>query len=286
MKIVGAMNVKNEEYIIEYSLTALSEIVDEIVVVDDGSTDRTVDIINKFKKVTNLFCKKPGKKRTEIRDWNMLTRFAGEREANWILYIDADEILEPKAKYEIRKLVEDRSVGEYWFRKITLWKGFDYYRVDNPEEFIFYGQRRGMNPILVRYSPHLKWYDIPLWKKIARFLIRGEKFYPMVPQYGRYFFDGAEGKKVYVDDIVALHLCAVDFSRFMRDKFKYFYWQTKTKPRTSCDDMIKWIMRKVDESTLKLAAVKKEWLWGFEHLIKLPQPQILESVHISQKNQV
>lgn len=269
IKIVGAMNVKNEEWIIEYSLTALSQIVDEIVIVDDGSIDKTVDIIKKFDKVTDLYLKPINGLRTEIADWNRLTRMAQKRGADWILYIDADEVFEPKMKVKIRELVKREDAGEYRFRKITLWHGLKYYRSDRPEEYSPFGDKL-LNPILVKNYHSLKWVDKPLWKKILRFFFYGEKFYPFVPQYGRYGIKGQIGKKIYVDDIIALHFNAVDFSRYIKEKFEYFYWEIKSKPRRSCPEMIQWIMKKIDETNLYLSPVKKEWLWGFEHLIKLP----------------
>ena len=46
------MPVKNEEWIIERSLSSASIWADKIIVSDQGSTDRTVEIARRFPKVT------------------------------------------------------------------------------------------------------------------------------------------------------------------------------------------------------------------------------------------
>lgn len=48
------MPVKNEEWIIERSLSSASIWADKIIVSDQGSTDRTVEIARRFPKVTLL----------------------------------------------------------------------------------------------------------------------------------------------------------------------------------------------------------------------------------------
>ncbi len=45
MKIVGLLPVRNEEWIIAYTLRALLRWVDEVIVLNHASTDRTGDIL-------------------------------------------------------------------------------------------------------------------------------------------------------------------------------------------------------------------------------------------------
>lgn len=50
MKISLCMIVKNEEDTLERCLESVSDIMDEIIIVDTGSTDRTKDIAGKVTK--------------------------------------------------------------------------------------------------------------------------------------------------------------------------------------------------------------------------------------------
>ena len=48
MKLVSLSMVKNEEYWIWYALTSVAPHVDEILVFDNGSQDRTVEIVREI----------------------------------------------------------------------------------------------------------------------------------------------------------------------------------------------------------------------------------------------
>jgi len=85
------MIVKNEERFLAQCLRSVSDVVDEIIVVDTGSTDRTIEIARSF-----------GAKVIE-REWrndfawarNQSLELATKR---WILALDADEELTPESK--------------------------------------------------------------------------------------------------------------------------------------------------------------------------------------------
>ena len=49
------MIVKNEEEMLHRCLNSVKDVVDEIIVVDTGSTDQTVEIASKRKKLTVFF---------------------------------------------------------------------------------------------------------------------------------------------------------------------------------------------------------------------------------------
>jgi len=94
------MIVRDEERHLEACLQSIGDVVDEIVIVDTGSTDRTVEIARAFGA------------RVHVHPWN--ANFAEPRNISlelargaWILYIDADERLRPIS----RKLVRSRLEG-------------------------------------------------------------------------------------------------------------------------------------------------------------------------------
>ncbi len=57
-KIIATYRVKNEARFIEQSLKSVIDICSEIVVLDDNSTDETVEICSGFDKVTNILKQK------------------------------------------------------------------------------------------------------------------------------------------------------------------------------------------------------------------------------------
>ncbi|WP_210191659.1 MULTISPECIES: glycosyltransferase family 2 protein [Rhodomicrobium] len=109
---------KNEEARLARSLAALRPWVDEIVVVDSGSTDRTVDIARSMGA------------RVLHRDWSGYggqKRFAEQQCRNdWVLNVDADEVVTPELADEIRALFRGRTVpepGAYRLRILTVYPG-------------------------------------------------------------------------------------------------------------------------------------------------------------------
>jgi len=94
---------KNEELMIADCLDSLS-FCDEIVVVEDGSTDRTVEIAERMKaKVFTL----------ETDDFSKLRNFGlTKAKGEWILYIDADERVTHRLAEEIKQIpsrISDRN---------------------------------------------------------------------------------------------------------------------------------------------------------------------------------
>jgi tetratricopeptide (TPR) repeat protein len=96
------MIVKDEEEMLPRSLAAVAGAVDEIVVVDTGSTDRTVEIAESFGA------------RVLHHEWT--GDFAAARNVSleaatgdWILWLDADEVLVAGDADELRKLT-----GQTW----------------------------------------------------------------------------------------------------------------------------------------------------------------------------
>ncbi len=101
-----SMIVKNEESFLEGCLESVQGIVDEIVIVDTGSTDRTIEIAKRYKANTHHF------------DW--IDDFAAARNESlkhctgkWILYMDADERLRILDSGHIRKFLYElpESIG-------------------------------------------------------------------------------------------------------------------------------------------------------------------------------
>ncbi len=96
------MIVRDEERFLERCLASVADAVDEIVVVDTGSVDRTMEIARNFGAIV------------EQREWR--NDFAWARNESlklaryrWILQLDADEELLPESKPALRELKNARA---------------------------------------------------------------------------------------------------------------------------------------------------------------------------------
>ncbi|PGH84635.1 glycosyl transferase [Bacillus thuringiensis] len=99
------MIVRNEEKTLEKCLQSIKGVPDEIILVDTGSTDRTLDIAKKWTNHTYSF--------SWIDDFSA-ARNESFRHAtkDYILWLDADDILQPEEaeKLQILKKVLDPSI--------------------------------------------------------------------------------------------------------------------------------------------------------------------------------
>lgn len=103
----------NEEARIEDCLRSVTGIADEIVLVDDGSTDATVAIAHSFgaRVLTRPFD-------TAARQMNFGIQSA---RGKWILIIDADERLTPELRDEIRQTLDEPERHQaYYFPRCNI----------------------------------------------------------------------------------------------------------------------------------------------------------------------
>ena len=130
-KIIAMYRVKNEARFIEQSLKSVIDICSEIVILDDNSTDETVEICSGFDKVTNIL-KQKELPLDETRDRNYLFETTQKLDPDFILSIDGDEVFMPNA-YEI--LLEELSIihpnsDMFDFQFLTLWDNVSTIRTD------------------------------------------------------------------------------------------------------------------------------------------------------------
>lgn len=90
------MRIKDVERWLAQSLASVLPLVDGIVILDDGSTDRTPEICRACPEVVRYqYQVEPT--RDEYRDKNRLLRWALEFSPDWIMVLDGDEVLEERA---------------------------------------------------------------------------------------------------------------------------------------------------------------------------------------------
>lgn len=98
-KISVCMIIKNEEKFLENCLSNIQDLADEIIIVDTGSTDKSIEIAKKFTdKIFNFeWCD----------DFSKARNFSLEKASgNWILSLDADEIISKEDRIKLRKIAE------------------------------------------------------------------------------------------------------------------------------------------------------------------------------------
>ena len=102
------MIVKNEEKYMEQCLNSVKDIVDEIIIVDTGSTDKTREIAKRFN--------------AKIYDFKWIDDFSAARNESlkhaardWVLVLDADEVLDEEGLKKIKEIVKDKEADGYLF---------------------------------------------------------------------------------------------------------------------------------------------------------------------------
>ncbi|MCT8140152.1 glycosyltransferase [Anaerobacillus sp. CMMVII] len=111
------MIVKNEERTLDRCLSSVKDVVDEIIIVDTGSIDRTLEIANRYVQ------------RVYEYEWNNsfsdARNFAQSKASGkWILVLDADEFVDTdNLKLAIDELKESKSSAEAFQVKIYNFTG-------------------------------------------------------------------------------------------------------------------------------------------------------------------
>ncbi len=256
MKVVGAMQVGGYcEWILPKSLRNLASIVDEVVIVGSGHvSDEIVKIVKETANVVAVDLPLGKSTRIEWNDMNKLLQMALRRGADWILFQDSDETFEPRLRTEIREMIKHEKVGMYRFKKYWLWRDEGHYRVDRPDKFLSYA----VNTYLVRASEDLRFPNPAgsFWKRVAKHISGREK---LRPYFGRDPVMGVKGERVDTD-IIVLHHAALNWPQFVKNQIWYATLLAKRHPMRDEYQIAEQLYSILDESTLRLEPVKREWI--------------------------
>ncbi|MGV2967437.1 glycosyltransferase [Paenibacillus xylanexedens] len=148
-KLTAMLQVRNERgRYLEEVLHDLSEFVDEIVIVDDASTDGTPDLCKAYPKVVRLEVLEKPLFSEEWRLRNTLWQAAAGTCPDWLLSVDADELYSSEAKKAIRTLINQEYADWFAFRFYDMWGGRTHYREDD-----LWSLHKRHTASLVRYMP-------------------------------------------------------------------------------------------------------------------------------------
>lgn len=105
VKLSVVLATRNEEANIARCLESVKPIADEMVVVDEESTDKTREIAEKFGAKVFL---EPHHDIFHITKQKALDKASGE----WILQLDADEVVTPELRADIRRVISGKSISK------------------------------------------------------------------------------------------------------------------------------------------------------------------------------
>ncbi|MGL4914138.1 MAG: glycosyltransferase, partial [Romboutsia sp.] len=134
------MIVKNEDKNIKRCLDSIRDIADEIIVVDTGSNDKTIEIAESLgAKVIN-------------HTWNndfseARNKSIEEATKDWVLFLDADEEIKKSEHTKLKYIINSSNTYEgYYFRLVNIIKSTDIgdsivlRMFKNKPEYRFYGK--------------------------------------------------------------------------------------------------------------------------------------------------
>lgn len=110
MKLSACMIAKNEEQNIGRCINSYKNIVDEIIVIDTGSTDKTAEIARELGASVYSFC--------WINDFAAAKNYALSKvQGEWIIFLDADEYFDAKLAVNLRKYL--RKINKTDFNAVA-----------------------------------------------------------------------------------------------------------------------------------------------------------------------
>lgn len=131
MKTIVLIPTKNEEWIIDSTLSNISKVVDMIIIADQNSIDKTREICKKYKNTSVIENNYSGHS-NKVR-WLLLEKARKYGDGNLIICLDADEIISPEAITEMKREAEKHKMIDgvvFSLRWIQLYKDVHHHRND------------------------------------------------------------------------------------------------------------------------------------------------------------
>ena len=241
-KLTCLIPCKNEAANIEACIESLRPVADEVLVADSGSTDATMEIVQRIgdcKLIEREFVNY-----ADFKNW-AIPQAAHE----WVLIVDADERVTPELAAEIRSLLADppEKIDGYWVYRRNFFLGHEIRHCGWNTDCVFrlirrdrcrYGQCRVHEEIFVpperaaelkhrllhytywsydqyfaKYLRYTSWGALDLWDKGQRASFSGLLFRPFLRFLQLYFLRGG-----FLDGLAGIQVCMLQafFVSFMK----------------------------------------------------------------------
>ncbi|MEK7645687.1 MAG: glycosyltransferase [Patescibacteria group bacterium] len=139
MKLIAILRTKNSLLKLEDCLEKLSLLVDEIIVMDNGSIDGTIEVLKKFPKIIKVLYRDDTGNFNEGRDMNLILDEAKKRNPDWITMAWPDEVFERNLTRGILEKYMQSKYDCVGFRMCHFWRSMKYCRFDR--DWFFYTLR-------------------------------------------------------------------------------------------------------------------------------------------------
>ncbi|MCC6982534.1 MAG: glycosyltransferase family 2 protein [Bauldia sp.] len=133
MSLIVLLQARNEERYLPGWLENIGGAVDGIVALDDGSTDRTAEILSAHPRLLSLLRNPPGRDWDQPRNQLRLIEEGRRLGATWFLALDADERVERSFSAKVRELIasaDPEGIEAYLIQVRELWGDRHHYRCD------------------------------------------------------------------------------------------------------------------------------------------------------------
>lgn len=133
MRISANLMTYNEDRWLDICIENIYPYVDEIVVIDSGSTDDTVKILKTYNKVRYYIIPQPGHKKATRRSigWNEGDRrnvLKDLSKGEWILALGCDELLDDAVWPNLDTWLKNDSIDGYGFMRINYHYNFEWHK--------------------------------------------------------------------------------------------------------------------------------------------------------------
>lgn len=251
MKIVGMMLAKNEEWVLNLSIPAALEWVDELIIVEDSSTDRTPQIclswLRQFPKCIHYTPVTSGEFWEEMTLRQYMYELALQHDPDVVALIDADEVLSRNLCREVRNWAGVILPGEGLdVPMIPTWRGLGVYRDDRSV------WSRGIISLLVKLGSNIWWSNAA----------DDYAHHSRLPH-------GITGRRCGCskNEGGVFHL---QFANWNRLKAKHAWYKMTERvrwpdrPKSSVDELNRKYGQALDEAGLACSAVPPEWWFGLD----------------------
>lgn len=238
MKIITLIPIKNEDWILDYTLKNVSKFSDHIIVADQMSEDKSREICKKYNKVI-LLDNKEKFHSNKVR-WQMLDAARNFDGQNFIFSIDADEFISPNIKDEIIKIEKTTKPSTtFSFRWLQVWKSLTNYRIDGVWKN--------------SYKPITFWDDRKM-NFIKKLILNDHT--SRIPNDGKYL-------NMQIEKYPLLHL---QFASSKRTRIRQAWYRCSEiiLNKKSPKKINNFYREVLDESKIKVSPLQKEWLHDIE----------------------